>query len=127
MFKIVAERKVWWPATLITPLDDGKTETQSFSVQFRLRDVDGNRTLVDEANALQELTVDGEQRPLSELYAEFVEKIAADWREVADGDTSLPFTTSNLVLAMKVPGAFEAILQAYRGCVAGDNGSRRGN
>lgn len=127
MFKLVKERLVWWPVTVAIPADDGDVEEQSFSLKFRVRDVDGNRELLASAPAMT--PSDGGEKPLSESYAEFVEQLATDWKDVEaekDGD-KLAFNRSNLVQVMKVPGAFMAVLEAYRSCSLGEKATRAGN
>lgn len=127
MFKLVKERLVWWPVTVAIPADDGDVEEQSFSLKFRVRDVDGNRELLASAPAMT--ASDAGEKPLSESYAEFVEQLATDWKDVEaekDGD-KLAFNRSNLVQVMKVPGAFMAVLEAYRSCSLGEKATRAGN
>ncbi|WP_066279858.1 phage tail assembly chaperone [Blastomonas sp. CCH1-A6] len=127
MFKLVKERLVWWPVTVAIPADDGDVEEQSFSLKFRVRDVDGNRELLASAPAMT--ASDAGEKPLSETYAEFVEQLATDWKDVEaekDGD-KLAFNRSNLVQVMKVPGAFMAVLEAYRSCSLGEKATRAGN
>ena len=127
MFKLVKERLVWWPVTVAIPADDGEVEEQSFSLKFRVRDVDGNRELLASAPAMT--ASDAGEKPLSETYAEFVEQLATDWKDVEaekDGD-KLAFNRSNLVQVMKVPGAFMAVLEAYRSCSLGEKATRAGN
>lgn len=127
MFKLVKERLVWWPVTVAIPADDGEVEEQSFSLKFRVRDVDGNRELLASAPAMT--ASDAGEKPLSESYAEFVEQLATDWKDVEaekDGD-KLAFNRSNLVQVMKVPGAFMAVLEAYRSCSLGEKATRAGN
>lgn len=128
MFKLVKERLVWWPVTVAIPADDGDVEEQSFSLKFRVRDVDGNRELLSSAPAM----APGEtaDKPLlSESYADFVMQLATDWKDVAvEGEKEpLPFCRTNLIEAMKVPGAFMAVLEAYRSCSLGEKATRAGN
>lgn len=133
MFKLVKERLVWWPVNVAVPADDGNVEEQSFSLRFRVRDVDGNRELLASSPAIG--PGDAGEKPLSESYAEFVEQIATDWKDVeadhADiggmGGGTLSFNRSNLVQVMKVPGAFMAVLEAYRSCSLGEKATRSGN
>lgn len=125
MFKVVKERLVWWPVTVAVPADDGNVEEQSFSLRFRVRDVDGNRDLLANAPAIG--PNDAGEKPLSETYAEFVEQLATDWKEVEDEHAPLAFNHNNLVDVMKVPGAFMAVLEAYRSCSLGEKATRTGN
>jgi hypothetical protein len=125
MFKVVKERLVWWPVTVAVPADDGNVDEQSFSLRFRVRDVDGNRDLLANAPAIG--PGDSGERPLSESYAEFVEQLATDWKEVEDEHAPLAFNHSNLVDVMKVPGAFMSVLEAYRSCSLGEKATRTGN
>jgi len=125
MFKLVKERLVWWPVTVAIPADDGDVEEQSFSLKFRVRDVDGNRELLASAPAMT--ASDAGEKPLSETYAEFVGQLATDWKDVEDEHAPLAFNHSNLVDVMKVPGAFMAVLEAYRSCSLGEKATRAGN
>ncbi len=127
MFKVVKERLVWWPVSVAVPADNGEVDDQSFSLRFRVRDVDGNRDLLANAPAIG--PADAGEKPLSESYAEFVEQLATDWKDVEseDGGGTLTFNRSNLVQVMKVPGAFMAVLEAYRSCSLGEKATRTGN
>ncbi len=127
MFKVVKERLVWWPVTVSVPADDGNVEQQSFTLRFRVRDVDGNRELLANAPAIG--PGDAGEKPLSESYAEFVEQLATDWKDVEseDGGGTLTFNRSNLIQVMKVPGAFMSVLEAYRSCSLGEKATRTGN
>jgi hypothetical protein len=127
MFKVVSERQVWWPVKVAVPMDGGDIEEQSFQMLFRVRDVDGNRELLASAPAIGGPEADA--KPLSESYAEFVERLATDWKDVESGDGGgvLSFSRTNLVQVMKVPGAFLAVLEAYRGCSLGEKATRSGN
>lgn len=125
MFKLVKERLVWWPVTVAVPADDGNVEEQNFSLRFRVRDVDGNRDLLATAPAIGRN--DAGEKPLSESYAEFVEQLATDWKDVEDEHAPLAFNHSNMVDVMKVPGAFMAVLEAYRSCSLGEKATRTGN
>lgn len=128
MFKLVKERLVWWPVTVATPADDGNVDEQTFSLKFRVRDVDGNRELLASAPTMAPSgTADKPQ--LSESYADFVLQLATDWKDVAEegAKDQLPFSRANLIDAMKVPGAFMAVLEAYRSCSLGEKATRAGN
>lgn len=128
MFKLVKERLVWWPVRVTIPTDGGDVEEQSFSLKFRVRDVDGNRELLASAPAMAPSgTADKPQ--LSESYADFVLQLATDWKDVAEegAKDQLPFSRANLIDAMKVPGAFMAVLEAYRSCSLGEKATRAGN
>lgn len=130
MFKVVSERKVWWPVKVAVPADGGNVDDQEFQLLFRVRDVDGNRELLASAPAIG--PGDTGAKPLSESYAEFVEQIATDWKDVeseerSGPDGALAFNRSNLVQVMKVPGAFMAVLEAYRSCSLGEKATRAGN
>lgn len=127
MFKLVKERLVWWPVTVAVPADDGNVEEQSFSLRFRVRDVDGNRDLLANAPAIGRN--DAGEKQLSETYADFVLQLATDWKDVAleDAHELLPFCRPNLIEAMKVPGAFMSVLEAYRSCSLGEKATRTGN
>lgn len=130
MFKLVKERLVWWPVTVAVPADDGNVEEQSFSLRFRVRDVDGNRELLASAPAIG--PGDAGEKPLSESYADFVLQLATDWKDVeseerSGPDAMLPFCRPNLIEVMKVPGTFMAVLEAYRSCSLGEKATRTGN
>lgn len=125
MFKLVKERQVWWPVTVAIPADDGNVDEQTFSLKFRVRDVDGNRELLASAPAMA--SGDAEEKPLSETYADFVGQLATDWKDVEDEHAPLAFNHSNLVDVMNVPGAFMAVLEAYRSCSLGEKATRAGN
>jgi hypothetical protein len=127
MFKLVKERLVWWPVTVAVPADDGNVEEQSFSLRFRVRDVDGNRDLLASTPAIGPGDAGGQQ--LSESYADFVLQLATDWKDVApeDSDEPLPFCRPNLIEVMKVQGTFMAVLEAYRSCSLGEKATRTGN
>lgn len=127
MFKVVSERKVWWPVKVAVPADGGNVEDQEFQLLFRVRDIDGNRELLASAPAIG--SGNAVEKPLSESYAEFVEQLATDWKDVESdqGSGTLTFNRSNLIQVMKVPGAFMAVLEAYRSCSLGEKATRSGN
>jgi hypothetical protein len=132
MFKVVKERLVWWPVTVAVPADNGEVDEQGFSLRFRVRDVDGNRDLLANAPAIG--PNDAGEKALSESYAEFVEQLATDWKDVESdhddiggGRGTLTYNRSNLIEVMKVPGAFMAVLEAYRSCSLGEKATRTGN
>ena len=127
MFKVVKERLVWWPVTVAVPADDGNVEEQSFKMRFRVRDVDGNRELLASTPAIG--PDDADEKPLSESYAEFVEQLATDWKDVEDEERGgqLGFNRQHLIMVMKVPGAFMSVLEAYRSCSLGEKATRTGN
>lgn len=129
MFKIVKERRVWWPVIVKAPADGGKTDKHQFRMHFIVRNLDDQRSLAKDAEAkAREATPDRDNQKLSEIYAEQLMAIADDWQGVeAEDGTKLDFSQDNLALAMSVPGAFDAVLEAYGECVRGEKGSRAGN
>lgn len=67
-------------------------------------------------------------KPLSHLCADFVERVACDWRGVgAENGDPLKWGEENIRRLMNVPGAFAAILTAYHACRAGGRDLRLGN
>ncbi len=128
MFVIVDERKIWWPVSVPVPQDNGKVVTEKFRMQFRLRDVDGIQALVSEGYAVARVDDDGDEKKQSEIAAEFVEKLACDWKDVEMPDkTALAFIPENVRTVMRMPGVFDAILEAYRACARGEKATRAGN
>jgi hypothetical protein len=69
-----------------------------------------------------------ERKILGRLYAEFVKRIAVDWRGIGfeNGDP-MKFEDENLQLVMVQPGVFGACVLAYQKCRKGEKGVRSGN
>ena len=128
MFIIVEERKIWWPVSVPVPQDNGKITYDKFRMQFRLRDVDGNRDLINEGFDVTQVNENGDEKKQSELSAEFIEKLACDWKDVElPNKEALEYTSDNLRLVMRMPGVFDAIMAAYVACARGEKATRAGN
>lgn len=115
MFKVVKERLVWWPVVWDVPVDGGKVEQAEFKVRFRLIDIsDLNKWLRD---------IDQEQaneREFVDQCVDIVKRIATDWEGVVDADDkAIEFSDPGIRTLMSVPAVFSAIINAYRGCLAG--------
>lgn len=137
MFKLVDEARAWWPVTWPGVTEDGKVIENRIEMLFRLLDTDANVELEAEGakvdQKLAELRVaiaggDAVEAKPSEVCAEFLSRIAIDWRGVAAANGEpLPFGRENLARLLKVNGVFEACLRAYRACLHGRAEIRAGN
>lgn len=149
MFKLVAERRAWWPVTFPGVAEDGSIVENTFELRFTVHGEDEFYTLFDEAlqigrdqdaakaevaEALTAAAGGGEAEAprasprMSELYTDFVEKVATDWRGVAaENGESLPWDRANLRAVMNVPGAFQGVLSALVACRRALPKEREGN
>lgn len=126
-FMIVENREVWWPVSVKRGVDGGKVETMTFSMKFKIFDVDDSRVILQDAQKLF-VPNEGEEPKNSSDLAALIARMTTDWKDVTGPDnTPLPFNQDNLVKAMKMPNAFMSVLDAYRACASGDAGSRSGN
>jgi hypothetical protein len=69
-----------------------------------------------------------ERKILGRLYAEFVERIAIDWRGIGfENGVAMKFEKDNLEAALVTPNLFAAIVGAYQKCRRGERDVRQGN
>ena len=135
MFKIVASPRAWWPVVFAGVTEEGAIIENRFQMRFALLDEDAHQALMVEARDL--LTRDGEDADgaallFSQIAADFVVRIAEDWREVVidngtkEGDP-LPWSRENLPIVLRQPNVFRAVISAYRDCRDGREAIRSGN
>jgi hypothetical protein len=126
MFKMVEQRKVWWPVTWDCPIDGGKTEKAQISMRFILINPDDGQKLIDQAQDL-----DGEDeagRPASERKAELLAELIDDWKGVGDeGGAAVDFSKDALARFFRLPNTFMASINAFGRCMNAAPEERRKN
>lgn len=156
MFKIVQRQKVWWPVKVRGVTDEGGEVEHVFKMRFVLLDEEENADLqyeIDHKLAAEiedgqdgddqdgaDNTGDSAAQKITGMKAKLVMRIAEDWQgiemevpandESGDGGSatkSLPFTHENILIVMKQPQVFWAVLKAYGECRNGAPKARSGN
>jgi hypothetical protein len=147
VFKIVKDRRAWWKVTFKGVTEGGHVVENEISLRFFIHGEDEHGQVQREVTrlparagmlALEEMSGEGvseaelEKRTLkvlSRLYAEFLPRIACDWREVgAENGDPLKFEDeASRQLLMNVPGVFDACLRGYLSCRLGGKEIREGN
>jgi hypothetical protein len=143
-YRIVPNARAWWPVTFPGVTEEGEVVTNKIELRFQLHTEDEHVALLTEAAALPEKARQAadaakaetdekrkelERTMLSGFYADFVQRLAVDWRGVAaeNGDT-LKWEPENIRLLMNQPGGiFQACVRAYVACRAGEKDVRSGN
>lgn len=113
-YRIVPNRRAWWPVIFPGVTEDGEIVENRFELRFNLLDEDEHFELLREAAGIGDK---GSGAKFGDVAAPFVERMAADWRGVAaeNGD-ALPFTAENVKLVVRQPGVWAAITRAYAAC-----------
>lgn len=101
MFSISQSNSYTWPVTVEFPISGGKTEKQSFDVEFKRLTQSKIRELRDLAAMAK---IDDVQT---------CREVVVGWRGVKDGDTELAFSPGNLDLLLDVALVPGAIVRAY--------------
>jgi hypothetical protein len=133
MFRLVSQAKAWWPVTWNGVTEEGEIVENRIELRFLLVGEDEFIALLMESVSLKPSLKPqpgdaGEAPRVSEMMADFVLKIADDWRGVgAENGESLKFGRDNLRLLVNVAGVFEAVLAALAECRAGGKDRRAGN
>jgi len=146
MYKIVKERRAWWAVTFNGVTEEGRTVENKIELRFIIHGEDEHAKLIaysgelaERAEALAREELNGEDisetvrqertiTVLSKLYAEFLQKIAVDWRGVGgENGEPLKFEDEHIRLLMNVPGVFKAAVDAYGKCRLGEKDVRAGN
>jgi hypothetical protein len=126
MFKMVEQRKVWWPVTWDCPIDNGKTEKAQISMRFILINPDDAQSLIDQAQALD--SDDQTGRPASERKAELLMALVDDWKGVGDEEGNLvDFNADALARFFRMPNTFMPVINAFARCMNGAPEERRKN
>lgn len=147
MYRVVKERRAWWPVTFNGVTEAGRVVENKIDMRFFVHGEDEHAQLTVEAARLParaaELVMEelaGEDvseaelqrrtaKVLSRLYADFLPRMACDWREVcAENEEPLRFTEADDRQAlMNVPGVFKAVTEAYGRCRLGKKDLKEGN
>jgi len=103
VFRLMApEEPCRWPVKVQIPQAGGRTITQTFHADFRLKTQD----------EIEQLTQLGDRG--------FLQEVVAGWEGVADeAGEALPFSEANLDLLVAIPYAKRALMAAYFEFVAG--------
>lgn len=125
MYRIVKERRAWWPVVWDAAAEDGGGVVENrIELRFRVLKVDDAAPLLERAAQLE---VRADLLP-SAAMAELVAELADDWRGVGgENGEALPWSTDNLQQLVNDPGVFDATMRAYRKCLAGQPEARAGN
>ena len=130
MFKLVKERTAWWPVSWMIPCEDlidGKAHAEEAKVemQFRLLGDEAYAALSDDG---KKIDADFPDVSPSDRAAMLVMTFTVGWRGVCDDKgVALPFERETLADFVNLPGAVEAIAQAFRACRAGEGALRTKN
>lgn len=118
-FKIVKDRRAWWPVTWKGVSEDGAIVENKIELRFRLLKLTDAVALARKADAVRakEAANDAIEQ-LPQLYGELVAEIAVDWRGVsAENGEPLPWSAENVALLMNEPGLFIHVFDAFRDCL----------
>lgn len=136
-YKIVKERRAWWPVKWSGVTEQGRVVENEIELRFIIHKEDEFVGLLSEAAQLPqkardrlqgEADAEEERTALSVFYTDFLGKIAADWKGVlAENGEPLKFDPENIQLLMNEPGVFAAAVEAYRVCRTGGKDIRSGN
>jgi hypothetical protein len=126
MFKMVEQRKVWWPVTWDCPVDGGKVSKTQIQMQFILINPDDAQSLIDRAQSLDE--DEAGSKPASERKAELLLELIADWKGVGDEEgQAVEFNRDALARFFRMPGTFIPVITAFARCMNGEPEERRKN
>jgi hypothetical protein len=104
---------IWWPVKWLEPADGGLVVEQQIEVKFRRVTREGFADLKATADA--------------EDDAAFVQRIALDWRGVADEEGPLAFTETNIRRMLEIEGWATAVGAAFAKCHFAQGETRLGN
>lgn len=153
MFKVVKDRRAWWPVKFNGVTEVGARVIENeIEMRFFLHPEDVHMMIVGEgakvgerARALvdEELTAKGENiaaltddelgalmvGKLSHVMAEHLQKIACDWKGIGhENGTHFKWgDLEDMKLSVGVPNLFAAACEAYRKCRLGEKDVRAGN
>lgn len=126
MFKMVEQRKVWWPVVWDAPVDFGKTQSVKIEMRFVLIGPDDAEAIVQAALALD--NEEGSDRPMSDRKAEALKDLIDDWKGVGDDEgNAVAFDADALARFFRMPGTFMPVLNSYVACANGKPEARRKN
>lgn len=125
VYRVVKGRRAWWPVFWNAAAEDGGHVVENkIELRFKVLGADDAAPLIERASSLE-----GQTGALpSEIFATLVEEMAEDWRSVGGENGELwPWNRDNLQALMGVVGVFDAVMRAYRSCLAGVPETRLGN
>jgi hypothetical protein len=128
MFKLVKDRRAWWPVEWKAAAEDGgELIDNRIELRFRVMEVEALFDWRDRAAKLDGLDRKS-ARTFATRAAEAVMEIADDWRGVAaeNGET-LPWSAENVARLMSMPNMLLIVIQAFNDCLAGREKVREGN
>lgn len=137
MYRIVQNRRAWWWVVFPGVTEEGRVVENKIELRFTIHDEDAFVQLLNEAAELPKkaaVVVDAEEDEekrkilLSTFYAEFVQRIATDWRGVgAENGEPLKWEQENIRQLMAMPNVFAATVKAFVACRSGEKDTRAGN
>jgi hypothetical protein len=104
---------VWWPVRWLEPVDGGGVVERQIEMKFRRVGIAEFQAIRDAADSEDNLA--------------FFQKVAIDWRGVADEDGPLAFTAANLARMADIQGWPEAVGLAFARCFSAQAETREGN
>ncbi|KKC27443.1 hypothetical protein [Sphingomonas sp. SRS2] len=131
-YKIVANRRAWWPVTVPVTAEDGTVGEHAFELRFILHKVDRQEELEEIVKAKMVEAVKakeaGDDVTSSMVQRDMLKMFADDWRGVlAENEEPLVWNDENVRLLMNEPRLFDRAMVAYRLCLAGGQEIRQGN
>lgn len=116
-FVVKREVVVWWPVSVHVPMDNGKTSTSTFSVQYRLLP----STKISELGEVARAAVEsGDSEPTIDVL--ILRESIQDWKEVKDEENEpVSFSMELLNDILSIPYVRPALWNAY---VAVANGQK---
>jgi hypothetical protein len=151
LFKIVANPTAWAKVEFPGLTDDGEAVTNLVELHFILHDEDANIAILADAAQLpgklrdmvagaiatatgtpaaeaEVPTAPIADRPASELFADFIMRVADNWRGVAgENGEPLKWSAEHVRALCGVPNFFRCALAAYLKARAGEKEVREGN
>lgn len=128
-YRIVKDRKAWWPVEWKGVDDDGQIITNRIELRYRLLKVDEAFAVAKAVDSAREVeqTADASER-LATLYTDIVLQMADNWRQVeAENGDPLPFSAETVRLLMNEPGLFGHVFSAFGDCINARDEVRAGN
>lgn len=125
-YRIVPQRRAWWPVTFPGVSEEGEIVENRFEMRFHILDEDAHLALIRDAAALGSGETDAQDFGGAALP--FVQRMADNWRGVeAENGEALPWTGENIALLVKQPGVWPAVARGYAACRKAEPEIREGN
>lgn len=135
-FRIVQNPRAWWKVSFPGVAEDGSIVSNEIEIRYLIHTEDEYVQLQAEATMLPEKSRQaweaGDEATratmASGIYADFIQKIAIDWRGVeAENGDPMKWSPEALRHLVNVPNAAGAIVAAYSACRRAAPEIRAGN